>query len=136
MRINICAIAMISVSVCIACSSMKGEFGFKTFRDDTYRKWPDPLEFSSSDEVQWVYQFPLNVGERKIGVIYMKKELLWVEVESTVQKVNPMARQVYGTIKSFPDGDYKIILVDVDGENRLIEARFFSIYTDEVDEFE
>ncbi len=114
-----------------ACGPAKGEFGFKTWKDDIYRKKQDPLEFSVTDEIRWVYRFPLNVAAMPVGVIYMKKEIVWVDMETYAVKVDGMNRHVYGTIKDFPVGEYKIVLVEPGEENRLIDEKYFSIYSDE-----
>lgn len=130
-KIIFIAAFMAELLLVLSCGSLKGEFGFKTFLDDTYRKWPDPLEFDSGKEIQWVYQFSADVDRRRIGVLYQKKEILWVEVETSANRVDSQNPNVFGVIKNLPAGDYKIILIDMDNDNRYIDERAFTVYTDE-----
>jgi len=113
---------------------MEGEFGFKKFGDDTYRRIDGRAEFPASDEVAWVFLFKKNYGDRLIGIIYQKKELVWVDVRTDSAAISELKKSmpaVYGTIKGLTPGDYRLIITDVRDDNRIIAVKEFSIYQDE-----
>ncbi|MBN1532234.1 MAG: hypothetical protein JXA20_06195 [Spirochaetes bacterium] len=113
------------------CGSSPGQFGFKTWQEDSYRQKKDPLEFSTKDEIQWVFRLSGASSPRTIGVVYQKKEIVWVDMDSSSQRVDATNRYVYGTIKDFPPGEYRLVLVEAGEGNRLISERFFTVYNDE-----
>ena len=115
-----------------ACGTLKGEFGFKTPRDDFYRKWNGRYEFDSSMEVKWVYRFHSIPSRGRVGVIYLKKEVVWMEIDTTVESIGPERQHVFGTIYNLPEGRYKIVLVNGDEENKVIDTLEFTVYNDEM----
>ncbi len=112
----------------LACGGVKGEFGFKRFGDDAYRRAVETPEFLSDEEIAWVYRFGKKYGKRDIGVIYQKKELVWVEVFSRVDRIDAARQAVYGDLKGLEPGDYRIVLTELRRDNRIIDTADFIIY--------
>ena len=78
----------ILVSIAFSCGKLKGEFAFKTFYDDSYKKFTIDPEFAANEEVKWVYVFKsASKSPQKIGIIYMKKEVVWVDIWSNVSNI-------------------------------------------------
>jgi hypothetical protein len=132
-RVGIRGIVLLAAAVLIAasCTKMDGDFAFKKFPGDSYRKIEGMPEFSSDEKVDWVFAFSRKHGEREIGVVYVKKELVLVEVQSYSAKINQASGIVYGTIKDFPPGEYQIVLTDVMNDNQEIARKGFVIYSKE-----
>ena len=116
-----------------ACSSLEGEFAFRKNYDETYYRPVVPLEFSVNDDVKWVYRFKKTrrVPSTKVGIILMKRELVWVDIFTSSQDVSRSDPFVYGTIPRLSSGEYKILLTDLKDQNRLIDEITFLIYEDE-----
>jgi hypothetical protein len=115
--------------IVVSCAKMAGDFAFKGFFDDTYRKIAGTPEFSSDREIKWVFAFRTKQSERQIGVVYLKKELVWVEVMTAAERIEPGRRVVYGTIKGLQPGEYQIVLTDPADDNREIARKDFVIYS-------
>jgi hypothetical protein len=130
--INIAFIVMLSL-VAASCS-IEGKFGFRRFGEDTYRRISETPEFASNETVDWVYVLKMKYGERQIGAVYRKKELVWVEMLTRVSKIDEGNKVVYGTIKNLPPGRYQIVLTDLQNDNALIDSKDFIIYDKESDE--
>ena len=111
-----------------ASCSMEGQFGFRKFGEDSYRRTSETPEYASNEAVDWVYIFKRKHGEREIGVVYRKMELVWVEMLSRVSRINATNKVVYGTIKNLPPGHYQIVLTDLQNDNTLIDSKDFIIY--------
>lgn len=130
-------IAVIVMLALLAAScSLEGQFGFRKFGEDTYRRTNETPEFAANEAVDWVYVFKKKHGERGIGVVYRKKELVWVEMLSKVSRIDATNKVVYGTIKNLPPGQYQIVLTDLQNDNMLIDSKDFIIYEKESDEEE
>ncbi len=119
----------------VSCS-MEGTFGFKRFGQDTYHKIQGSPEFTSDEAVDWVFLFRKKYGERSIGIVYQKKELVWVEVFTRTAKIDDTTRAVYGTIKDLEPGHYQIVITELEKDNRLIDSKDFNIYGKDADEEE
>src|SRR4030042_6164802 len=119
---------ILMLSVVVASCSIEGKFGFKSFGEDTYRRTSETPEFASNEAVDWVYVFSKKFGERSIGVVYRKKEVVWVEMLTKVSRIDEGSKIVYGTIKNFPPGHYQIVLTDLRNDSRLIDSKDFIIY--------
>ena len=121
-------LAIIVLALLVSCGKLKGEFAIKNAMDDNYRRITRSLEFAREDEIQWAYIFQNNKIRHKIGVIILKKELVWVEVTSYTSIIDINNNIVHGTIKDYPPGDYQIVLTDVENNN-FIEKKDFLIYS-------
>lgn len=110
-----------------ACGQLKGKFACKSQLDDHYRKMNNNHEIKSDEKIKWVYVFDKFSGKHKIGVIILKKEIVWVDVLSWQDVVTPTENIIYGTIEDFQDGEYKIILTEND---EAFDEQRFIVYTD------
>lgn len=122
---------IVAIAVCaasIASCGLQGTFGFKKFGQDTYHRLDGVPEFASDETVEWAYVFKKKYGERTIGIVYQKKELVWVEMLTGTGRIDEFNRIVYGTIRDFPPGTYQIVLTDLKNDNRMIATREFVIY--------
>jgi len=127
---------IVMLSLAAGSCSTEGKFGFKRFGEDTYRRTSETPEFASNEAVDWVYVFSKKFGDRSIGVVYRKKEVVWVEMLTKVSRIDEGNKVVYGTIKNFPPGHYQIVLTDLRNDSRLIDSKDFIIYEKENDEEE
>lgn len=136
-RIRATAVLVVLGALVVAgCSRPAGEFGFKTPFEDKYRKPSGTPEFMSSQEVQWVCVLEGIKTRSQIGIIYQKKEVVWVEVKNDSNFVDRQNLIIYGTIANLSPGQYRILITDVKNENRIIARKYFRIYADESeDEF-
>jgi hypothetical protein len=125
---------MLMLSLAAGSCSMEGKFGFKRFGEDIYRRASETPEFASSETVDWVYVFDKNYGERPIGIVYRKKEVVWVEMLSKAGKIDENSKIIYGTIKNFPPGHYQIVLTDLKNDNAFIDSKDFMIYEKDDDD--
>lgn len=121
----------LSLALLAVSCGLQGEFGFRKFGEDAYRRIDAMPEFPAGDEVDWIFAFKKVSGERDIGIVYQKKELVWVEVFTRTARVEKKARFVYGTIKDLAPGEYQILITDVQDDNRLIAGKSFVIYENE-----
>ncbi|TFH43083.1 MAG: hypothetical protein E4G96_01990 [Chrysiogenales bacterium] len=128
------AVAIVISLTALSCGGMKGEFGFKMFGQDTYRHATGTPEFPADEEIAWVYHFHKKYGEREIGVVYQKKELVWIEVFSRSERIDNTNRTIYGSIKGLSPGEYRIILTETHDDNRLVGSADFIIYEREEEE--
>ncbi|HOT46512.1 MAG TPA: hypothetical protein PLM53_17160 [Spirochaetota bacterium] len=117
----------------VSCS-MEGTFGFKKFGQDTYHKFEGTPEFASDEPVGWAFVFKKKYGERVIGIVYQKKELVWVEVFTRSARIDNFNKVVYGTIKDLEPGQYRIVITELEKDNKLIDSKDFIIYEKETDE--
>ncbi len=122
------------LALCALSCAVGGTFGFRKFGEDTYRQLSGTPEFASDEAVDWVFKFNKKYGERAIGIVCQKKELVWVEVLSRSEKIDKFKLVVYGTIKDLAPGEYQLIITDVDNDNKLIDMKDFIIYEKESDE--
>jgi hypothetical protein len=129
-------VMVLSLALMAVSCSMEGTFGFKKFGQDTYHKLQGSPEFASDETVDWVFMFRKKYGERTIGVVYQKKELVWVDVFTTTAKIDNSTRTVYGTIKDLEPGKYQIIITELEKDNKLIDSKEFIIYEKDSDEDE
>jgi len=120
----IITISMIFLSACV---QLKGKFACKSQLDDHYRKMDANHEIKSDEKINWVYVFDKFSGKHKIGVIILKKEIVWIDVLSWHDEVTPSENIIYGTIEDFQDGKYKIILTENDKE---FDEQRFIVYSD------
>jgi len=127
-------IALILFASFISCGGLSGEFAFRMPYEDVYKKKTEPVEFPSTVAVDWVFAFDKVKDNRKIGVLLMKKELVWVEIKSRTDNVSREKTCIYDRIAGLKDGEYRIVLTDLKKNNRLIGSKDFIIYSREEDE--
>jgi hypothetical protein len=126
-----CVGAVLILGLLMASCKPEGTFGFRKFGEDTYHRLHDTPEFSSVEAVDWVFVFKKQYGDHVIGVIYQKKELVWVDLLTTTGKISKESKVVYGTIKDLEPGEYRIVLTDVGDDNKLINSKDFTVYEKE-----
>jgi len=121
------ALALCVALLTVSCGSLKGEFAMRKAPDDTYRKIHGSPEFAMDDEIQWVYSIAAVRSTGTVGVLLMKKEIVWVEVSHRNESVNPQNRVVYGIISGLPEGHYRLVLNNIN-KGRMIDELYFSVY--------
>ncbi len=130
MKKSICLILILFLT---SCGKLKGEFAFQTPEDKGYKINQTRFEFDSAKVINWIYKFDSFPGDRiKLGVIILKKEIGWIDILTTSDYIDPLKNIVYGTLKEFEPGDYKIVLVEVTSEgSKAIDEIEIYIYSDE-----
>ena len=122
--IPVIIVVILSLSI-VGCGKLEGEFAFKTFFDDVYRRIQGVPQFDDTMEVNWVYVFNEVHGYHNIGVVIMKKEIIWVDIEKRIENINESKRTIYGRIKDLEEGRYKIIIAKA---GKIIDQKEFLIY--------
>lgn len=120
--------AVLLCAAFLASCGMRGTFGFKRFGQDTYHRIDGVPEFASDETVDWSFVFNKKYGEHAIGIVYQKKELVWIEMLARTGRIDEQTRIVYGSIKDLPPGTYQIVLTDLKDNNRLIASKDFVVY--------
>jgi len=130
MKKSLCLILILFLT---SCGKLKGEFAFQTPEDKGYKINQTRFEFDSAKVINWIYKFDSFPGNRvKLGVIILKKEIGWIDILTTSDYIDPLKNIVYGTLKEFEPGDYKIVLVEVTSEgSKAIDEIEIYIYSDE-----
>lgn len=131
---QICAVILLGM-LAVSCG-MEGAFGFKKFGQDTYHRLDGVPEFASDEAVDWVFVFKKKYGEHAVGIVYQKKELVWIEMLTRTSRIDVDNKVVYGSIKDLPPGNYQIVLTDLGNNNKLIDSKDFIIYEKEDEEEE
>ncbi|HRZ25390.1 MAG TPA: hypothetical protein P5295_01155 [Spirochaetota bacterium] len=127
--------ALIALSTALSCGRISGTFALKYPMEDSYRRVQGDLEIDKEVPVQWVFKLDKVPSEKTpIGVMLMKKELVWVDVLIQNAVAGPENAVIYGTIRDLDEGSYKIMLTDVRKSSEIAELEFM-IYSDD-DEFE
>ncbi len=111
----------------VSCSKETGSFAFKNNNDDRYIIKDGLCEFNQDEKVNWAFCFTKVSKQKKIGVVVLKKEKVWIDVDSfydTVYKDKPC---IYGHIENYEAGTYKILIVDTGNE---IAEKEFVIYNE------
>lgn len=129
-RFFLCMFVLLSMLV-ISCKRPSGHFAFRFPPEEKYRLISTPIELSDRDKVEWIYEFKKFPGSGKVGVIFLKKELVPVEVFSAMENVTADSPFIYGTIQDMVPGVYRIVLTDVIAGNNLIDEREFTVYSSE-----
>lgn len=118
-------IIVLSCLVFTSCGKLDGTFAFKKKIDHHYRKMQAQPQFHKNESVQWVYVFKKFRGKHKIGVILLKKEVVWIDVLSWHDTINQRNKIIYGSIENFEAGEYKILLTEKD---KMFAEQHFTIY--------
>ena len=115
----------------LSCGKPEGEFAFKLQEDKGYRKVLNSPEFDSAVEVDWIYTFNRIRGRVNLGVIILKKELLWIDILAYTDYADSEKKMVYGTIKGLDPGDYRLMITEIkDNEQNIIDEVYFYLYSD------
>jgi len=115
------------------CQKLKGEFAFKLPEDKSYKLLLNKYEFSATEEVDWIYKFDSVSSKRtEINVIIFKKEIGWIDILTLTDYIDLNKKIIYGKLKDFEPGDYKIVLIkpEADG-NKIIDEVEIYLYSDE-----
>jgi len=121
-------LAVVLIFVLGGCAKLKGEFAFKNFFEDQYKKLENPLEFEKSEKIDWVYIFKDVRSPQNIIVTLLKKEIVWVDISNKSEQISALNNVIYGKIENLSDGDYRIVISQL---NKVIDQRNFIIYSDE-----
>lgn len=92
------------------CSKSPGNFAYKTFEMDSYRRMKPMMEFAEGEHVDWVYVFS-SASQKPVGVIVMQKMAVWVDIDTkriVPELGNP---NIYGTLVERGEGEYRIVIV-------------------------
>lgn len=131
MKIITLPLALILLLTVFSCGKPKGEFAFKLPEDKGYRKVIKNPEFDSEVEVDWIYTFDSFRGRMNLGVIILKRELLWVDILAYTDYADSEKRIVYGKLKGLEPGDYRLMITEItDSEQNTIDEVYFYIYSD------
>jgi hypothetical protein len=125
------ALLLAITALALSCLGVKGDFGFKRFGDDTYRRIEGTPEFSSDETVDWVFKLSKKYSDREIGIVLQKKELVWVEISTRSQRITEASEALYGTIRDLQPGEYRLVLTLVKKDNELVDSKDFIIYEKE-----
>lgn len=131
MKIFKAPIILILFLAVLSCGKPKGEFAFKLPEDKGYRKVIKQPEFDSAVEVDWIYTFDRFRGRMNLGVIILKRELLWVDILAYTDYADSEKRIVYGKLKGLEPGDYRLMITEItDSEQNTIDEIYFYVYSD------
>lgn len=128
--IRVFTVVLILGSV-LSCGNLKGEFAFRSPGDKGFRVMQNRLEFDVDSGFKWLYRFKSVRSRVKIGVVILKKEIQWVDILTRGDYIDGSRKIIYGDIKGFEPGDYKIVITEVTGEgNTLIDECSIYLYSD------
>jgi len=121
-------------SVLLSCGKPSGEFAFKLPEDKGYKKEALHQEFNSADEVSWIYSFSSIRGRVKLGVVLLRKELVWVDVLSYSDYADSEKRRIYGEIKGLEPGDYRLMITEINENDQVVldEIEFYIFNDDDI----
>ncbi len=122
--IAVCLIAFFAVG----CGKLKGEFAFKSFGEDTYKRVGEVPEFEQSELINWVFIFKKLTDRHQIGVTLLKKELVWIDINTRSENITLTKKIIYGEIQNFEEGRYRILLSK---EGAVVAEKEFIIFRDE-----
>jgi hypothetical protein len=121
-------LAVVLIFVLGGCAKLKGDFAFKNFFEDQYKKMEDPLEFEKGEKINWAYIFKDVRSPQNITVTLLKKEIVWVDISNKSEQISSLSNVIYGKIENLSDGDYRIVVSQL---NKVIDQRDFTIYSEE-----
>lgn len=108
-----------------ACFKPEGEFSFRKSHTDIYKKIKDSPEFMTTDNVEWVYVFSKVKRIYNIGIILMRQEVVWVDINTRSERIDSAHKIIYGKLENLDAGNYKILLT-LNGE-KLDEKNFIML---------
>jgi hypothetical protein len=99
---------MFLLLLCLAglwqCSPVSGIFGYRLPGMDTFRRFDNDMQFSDAQPVEWTFVADKAADPRYVGVIILKKEVVWVEVFKEVRMINAANKAVFGRIEGYEPG--------------------------------
>jgi len=113
-----------------ACLKPDGEFSFRKSHTDSYKRIKDVPEFLTTDNVEWVYVFSKTRKIYNIGIILMKQEIVWVDINTRSERIDPTHKIIYGKLENMEAGNYKILLT-LNGTK--LDEKYFIILRDSED---
>lgn len=132
MKKFILLIILFYLSLFLSCGKHQGEFAFKLPEDKGYKKIHSVPEFDSNVAVNWVYTLSSMRGQVDFGIIILKKELVWVDILSYTDYGDSEKKSLYGTIKDLEPGDYKLVIIEIDGDDqKSVDEIEFYVYADD-----
>jgi hypothetical protein len=120
-------LAIILIFFVSGCAKHKGEFAFKNFFEDQYKKMDDPLEFEKNEKINWLYIFKDVRSVQNITITLLKKEIVWVDISNKSEQISALNNVIYGKIENLSDGNYRIIISLL---NKVIDQCEFVIYSE------
>ncbi|MCX8122960.1 MAG: hypothetical protein N3F66_02195 [Spirochaetes bacterium] len=109
------------------CSKATGTFAFKNSNDDRYIIKDELCEFNHDEKIDWSFCFAKLSKQKKIGVVILKKEKVWIDIYSFYDNVSKNKPCIYGNIQNYEEGRYKIVIVD---SGNTIAEKEFVIYNE------
>ncbi len=114
-----------------SCVNVKGVFAYKTYQHETYVRMQNDMEIPSGEPFDWVYRTKGFSGEKMVGIVLQEKQVVWVDLAISRQKIDKITPNVYGTVDVLSPGEYKIVLVS---KKKLIDEIRFRVYQPSSDE--
>lgn len=109
----------------VSCSKETGTFAFRNNDDDRFIIRDGLYEFNKDEKEDWSFCFAKVSKQKKIGVVILKKEKVWVDIYSFYDTVSKNKPCIYGHIGNYEVGTYKILIVD---KGNTIAEKEFVIY--------
>ncbi|HNU90856.1 MAG TPA: hypothetical protein PKO25_03190 [Spirochaetota bacterium] len=113
------------------CGGLKGEFALRQPLADEYRRVAGVPEFPADGHVDWVYAFREVKDVHSIGVILMKREIVWVDVSARTERIDPAQRVIYGAIEGLARGRYRLLIAE---NGKIVDEMEFVVFDDSPDE--
>lgn len=127
----LCAVLTMALVVPMGCGGLKGEFAIKQPLADEYRRVEGIPEFPADWAIDWVYVFREVKDVHTIGVILMKREIVWVDVRARTERIDPAQKVIYGVIEGLEKGRYRLLIAE---KGKIIGEMEFVVYDDSEDE--
>ncbi len=124
------------MAVAGACGVPGGSFGMKGPLDEKYRRVDGSPELMEGEEKQWVYMFNSAPSPMQLGIVCMKKEIVWVDIRTDSEKLDGNKKAVFGELRDLSPGDYRLVLTDVKKRNSIVASLEFSVYEKEQEDEE
>ncbi len=109
------------------CGKLEGEFAFREIGDKAYRKVSGVPEFAESNRIEWVFKFKEIVEKYNIGIILLKKELVWVDIDTRIERIDEKKNLIYGVIEKLEKGNYKILITE---KETIVGEKEFVVYSE------
>ncbi|HSV98209.1 MAG TPA: hypothetical protein VLM75_14900 [Spirochaetota bacterium] len=130
-RVALLAVFAASVLSWSGCGGLKGEFAVKRPFADEYHRVTGIPEFSAAERIDWVYVFSNVTEEHAIGVILMKKELVWVDVSVRTERIDVVQKVIYGAIEGLDKGVYRLLVAE---KGKILGEMEFVVYDEAHDD--
>lgn len=121
------AVLLLFSSMFLSCGKLKGEFAFRNFGQEAYRKADGVPEFNKNKKIEWVFVFDKVSDKHQIGVVLLKKELVWIDIGVRRETINEKEKIIYGDIEDLDEGRYRILITC---EGDVIAEREFIIFSE------